>query len=153
MDTMSNTISTLNDLIEVLKDGQQGFTEAARDVQTATLKAVLSGFAMQREQFASQLQVLAKNFGEDAPAKTGSVTGAVHRGWIHLKAAVGTRDDHAILEECERGEDAAVAAYRDAVGGGDLPANVGDVLRKQFAEIQAAHDKVKALRDSTAVVQ
>jgi len=148
---MSTTTSTLNDLIEILKDGQQGFTEAARDVQSADLKKMLSGFAMQREQFASQLQVVAKNFGEDSPAKTGSVTGAVHRGWIHLKAAVADRDDHAILEECERGEDAAVTAYGDALGGGELPANVSDVIRKQFAEIQAAHDQVKALRDSHPV--
>ncbi len=111
---MSTTTSTLNDLIEILKDGQQGFTEAARDIGNGDLKAVLSGFATQREQFATQLQVVARNFGEDAPAKSGSVTGAVHRGWINLKAAIASRNDHAILEECERGEDAAVAAYQES---------------------------------------
>jgi uncharacterized protein (TIGR02284 family) len=150
---MNTTTTTLNNLIEILKDGQQGFTEAGRDVQSGDLKAVLSGFATQRDQFATQLQVLAKNFGEDAPARTGSVTGAVHRGWIHLKAAIASRDDHAILEECERGEDAAVAAYQDALALGDLPANVADVLRQQYGKIAAAHDQVKALRDARVVTK
>ncbi len=54
---MSNTTSTLNDLIEILKDGQLGFTEAAQDLENVDLKSTLSGFATQREQFANQLQL------------------------------------------------------------------------------------------------
>ena len=147
---MSTTTSILNDLIETLKDGQNGFTEAARDIQNAELQSTLNGFATQREQFATQLRVLAKSFGEDSPANSGSVSGALHRGWINLKSAVASRDEHAILAECERGEDAAVAAYRKAIDANELATAAAEIVKKQFAEIQAAHDRVKALRDSAA---
>ncbi len=146
--TMSNTISILNDLIETLKDGQRGFTESARDIRNAELKATLSGLATQREQFAAQLQVLARSFGEESPANTGSLSGSLHRGWINLKAALASQDEHAILAECERGEDVAVAAYRKALEGNELPVAAAEIVRTQFAGIQAAHNQVKALRDA-----
>lgn len=147
---MSTTTSTLNDLIQVLKDGQEGFTAAANDIEGADLQATLRGFASQREQFASQLQVLARDFGDSDPSNSGSVGGALHRGWIDLKSAIASRDAHAILAECERGEDVAVHAYQDAFEPGELPAQVADVLRQQFTQVKAAHDQVKELRDARA---
>jgi uncharacterized protein (TIGR02284 family) len=45
------------------------------------------------------------------------------RGWMDLKAAITSGDEHTILVECERGEDAAVAAYRDAFEYEELPSN------------------------------
>ena len=56
---MSNTTSILNDLIETLKDGQQGFREAAEDVQSHDLKTLFSEYSLQRSRFAGELQNLA----------------------------------------------------------------------------------------------
>ena len=47
---------------------------------------------------------------DQAPKVT--TTGAWSLGWGSVKAALSSRDDKAVLEECERGEDAAVARYR-----------------------------------------
>ena len=74
------------------------------------------------------------------------MAGAIHRGWIHLKSLLIIRDDLAILEQCEWGEDSAVEAYRDALG-----SELGEahpVVAEQAIEVQAAHDKVRSLRDS-----
>ena len=60
---MSNTTSILNDLIETLKDGQQGFREAAEDVQSHDLKTLFSEYSLQRSQFAGELQSLAHSLG------------------------------------------------------------------------------------------
>ena len=43
------------------------------------------------------------------PEEGGSVSGAVHRGWMNIKDAVAGHDDKAIIAEAERGEDVAVA--------------------------------------------
>src|SRR5262245_18499823 len=104
-------ISTLNSLIETLKDGQAGFREASEEVEAAELKTVLLEYSVQRENYSTELQQLAKSLGDPSPTTTGSIMGAVHRGWIDLKAALVTRNAHAILSECERGEDSAVAEY------------------------------------------
>jgi uncharacterized protein (TIGR02284 family) len=72
----------------------------------------------------------------------------VHRGWIDLKGAISKSNDHAILAEAERGEDVAKSAYKEALES-ELPANIRTIVTRQAAEVKAAHDEVKALRDAT----
>ena len=147
---MSNTTSILNDLIETLKDGQEGYRAAAADVESSNLKSLFSEYSLQRSKFAGELQALAHSLGEENPETSGSVAGAIHRGWIDLKAALSSKDEHGILAECERGEDSAVAAYKDALEEKELPGNVIETLRAQAADVKAAHDRIRNLRDSLA---
>jgi uncharacterized protein (TIGR02284 family) len=146
--TTSSIASVLNSLIETCKDGQNGFRDAAENVGNSDLKALFSEYSMQRQQFVTELQSLTASLGESAE-DSGSVAGALHRGWIDLKAALTSREDHAILAECERGEDSAVSEYRDALEHDDLPANIRDVIQRQYVSVQAAHDRVRDLRDQT----
>lgn len=144
--TNEDVISTLNGLIETNKDGQNGFKEAAEGVQNSELKSAFYDFSQQRSQFAGELQTAVRDLGGD-PENAGSVSGALHRGWINIKSAVTGQDDTAILNEAERGEDAAKKAYKDALEE-ELPANVRAIIERQSTAINAAHDKVKAMRDS-----
>ncbi len=144
--TNDDVISTLNNLIETCKDGQEGFKQAAEGVERSDLKSVFYQFSQQRSQFAGELQSLVQELGGD-PENAGSFSGTIHRGWINIKSAVTGQDDGAILNEAERGEDVAKKAYKDALEQ-NLPANVNEVVQRQSTAVQAAHDKVKALRDS-----
>lgn len=147
---MSNSsLSTLNDLIETLKDGQEGFRAAAEDVQSSNLKTIFGELSLQRSKFAGELQTLARSLSGDEPEKSGSVAGAVHRGWIDLKAALVTRNEHAILAECERGEDSAVAAFRKAIESGNLSGDALATVQTQATAVKAGHDKIRGLRDAT----
>jgi uncharacterized protein (TIGR02284 family) len=71
----------------------------------------------------------------------------MHRGWINLKSAITSKEESAILAECERGEDAAVQAFEKAMDD-DLPSPVRDIVSRQFSEIKSAHDRIKNLRDA-----
>src|SRR5438105_14043964 len=109
------TISTINDLIETLKDGQEGFRQAAEGVEDPELKSLFNEFSLQRSRFAGELQSQAVSLGQSKPEDSGSAAGAMHRTWINLKSAIAQRDDRAILADCERGEDSAVNEYLHAM--------------------------------------
>ena len=141
-----DVVSTLNNLIETCKDGQNGFQEAAEGVQNSNLKTVFYEYSQQRAQFVGELQTLVRELGGD-PQTTGSIAASLHRGWIDIKSAITGKDDGAILNECERGEDSAVRNYRDALQQ-NLPSNVLSVVQRQAQAVQDAHDKVKALRNT-----
>lgn len=146
--TLSNddVISTLNGLIEICKDGQEGFKQAAEGVSNSQLKTKFYEFSQQRSQFVGELQTLVRELGGD-PEKSGTIAGALHRSWIDIKSIVTGKDEAAILNEAERGEDYAKSDYEKALNQ-NLPANVLSIVRNQFGAIKEAHDEVKAMRDS-----
>ncbi len=143
MATNDDVISTLNNLIETCKDGQTGFQTAAEGVNNSELKTFFYNYSQQRAQFAGELQNEVRRLGGD-PEKTGSVAASLHRGWINIKSAVTGKDDAAVIAECERGEDSAVSNYKDALEN-KVPADVRSVIERQYAKIQEAHDRIRAL--------
>ena len=150
MAQQKETISTINDLIETLKDGQEGFRQAAEAVGDPELKSLFNEYSLQRARFAGELQSDAIGLGESNPEKRSSAAGAMHRAWIDLKSAITKHDDHAILAECERGEDSAIKEYQTAMEEEELAAPVREVISRQYAEVKRAHDRIKQLRDATA---
>jgi uncharacterized protein (TIGR02284 family) len=145
--TIDETVDVLNDLIETLKDGNHGFQTAAKDVKSPDLAQLFHQYATQRAEFSSKLQAQVLALGADVE-KSGSVAGSMHRGWINLKSAISTNEPQAVLEEAERGEDAAVAAYRKALERTDLDSATRTLIQSQYTAVKAAHDHVRNLRDS-----
>jgi uncharacterized protein (TIGR02284 family) len=142
-------INTLNDLIETCRDGLNGFKEAADNVKNPDLKSFFHQVAGERTQFISELALETRRLGGD-PEKTGSVTGAVHRAWMDIKGTLTGKDDHAILSECERGEDSAVNAFQEAIKSKNLPDSILPVIEHQLNGIRQTHDRVKQMRDAKA---
>lgn len=140
-----DTESVLNELIETSKDGEKGFAKAAEDAHDAELKALFKGCAQRCREGATELQAQVRALG-GKPEKTGSAAGALHRGWISLREAISSRDDKAILEECEKGEDYAKAQYRKALEK-NLPPDVRAIVDRQYQGVLTNHDRVRALRD------
>jgi uncharacterized protein (TIGR02284 family) len=143
----NDVISTLNNLIETCRDGQKGFQDAAEGVTNPELKKLFARYSQQRAQFVGELQSEVRQLGGD-PENSGSVSGALHRGWINLKSVVTGKDEHNILEECERGEDSAVKNYEKAFQE-ELPEQVLSVVQRQFTVIHETHDHIRSLRDRT----
>jgi uncharacterized protein (TIGR02284 family) len=143
-----NAISTLNNLIETCKDGQNGFQAAADGVKNSDLKTLFHTYSQQRAEFAGELQAEVTRLGGDAE-QTGSLAASLHRGWINIKSAVTGEDETAVISECERGEDSAVRNYEDALADEDLPADVRSIVERQFAQVREAHDRIRSLEKAT----
>jgi uncharacterized protein (TIGR02284 family) len=141
---MNDVISTLNELIQTCKDGEQGFTTAADGVSDPDLKRLFMTYAEQRGRFASELQAEVARLGGD-PERKGSVVASLHRGWMNLKAAVTGNDDEAVIAAAETGEDVAKESYDKALRE-SLPADVREIVQRQYSGIREAHDRVRFLK-------
>jgi uncharacterized protein (TIGR02284 family) len=148
--SLTDTISTLNKLIATCKDGQEGFRLASEAItDDEELKELLFSCSLQRSKFAGDLQAEAIGLGEHNPEETSHVAAVLHRGWLGLKSVITQRDNHAILAECERGEDVAVAEYRKALESG-LSSPLFDLVNNQFQEALSTHNTIREIRDQLA---
>ena len=109
-DLNKEAISVLNDLIETSKDGQEGFKSCAEDVKDAQLKSFFVKRSSDCATAATELQAQVRALGGDPETST-SVAGDLHRRWVDVKSIFTGKDDAAILNEAERGEDHALTAY------------------------------------------
>lgn len=137
-------LDIIRDLVEVNRDAQKGFEESADNLEDPGLSETFRRLGAQRASFASELANAYPS--TELTEEEGSVLGALHRAWIDVKNAF-TEGDHAILAAAEVGEDHAVKTYEKALDS-DLPERLEAIVRRQYSEVKAGHDKVRELRDA-----
>jgi uncharacterized protein (TIGR02284 family) len=137
----------LNRLIRANRDAELGFMAAADGVSNPELVQLFAGYGVERAKYVVELQERVRTL-RGTPEDSGTVGGEVHRAWMGLKAAVDANETHAVLEECVRGEEAALLAYREALGERDVDEQTRQIIQHQYEYVQAAHDRLRQLRDS-----
>lgn len=138
----SNVIDTLNDLITKNYDGENGYKEAAEDVESPTLKNMFKDYSKQRYDFGHELKAVIRQAGGEVE-KGGSIAAAVHRTWIDLKSAIAGNDEAAVLEEAKRGEENALKEYDEALSNMNSTDPGYNVVSKQRTQIQQALSQIE----------
>jgi uncharacterized protein (TIGR02284 family) len=141
-----DVIGTLNNLIETCKDGEYGFRTCAERVESQQLRTVFLERADSCREGAAELQAEVTRLGGRAETDS-STTGTLHRGWVTLKSMLAGDSDQAALDECERGEDAALRRYRDALKE-DLPSETAAIVQRQYEGVKRNHDQIRTLRNA-----
>ncbi|MBD9609101.1 MULTISPECIES: ferritin-like domain-containing protein [Pseudomonas] len=147
-DINKEAISVLNDLIETCKDGQEGFKTCAEDIKNPELKNLFIQRSADCASAAAELQATVRSLGGDPETST-SVSGNLHRRWVDVKSMFTGKDEEAVLNEAERGEDHAKKAYKKALDkiNEDNLVSIRDTVERQYHGVQRNHDQVKALRN------
>ncbi len=149
MATNHEAIPVLNNLIEICKDGENGFHLASEAIQSNPLKVLFENYSQQRRQMAQELQSVVTERGGSAEV-TGHLAGALHRGWINIRTAVIQHEDSVIVEECERGEDVAKKAYETALEALSSSDPDRSLIRRQYEAVLQTHDEVRKLEKTHA---
>ena len=139
----AEVVSVLNDLIDTCNDGLEGFKTASESVKNPVAKTLFSSRLPNIHRGMAELKAEVRRLGGD-PDKSGTVGGAIHRGWINLKAAVTGKDEEAIVAECERGEEHAAHVYEDALQK-DLPLDTRAMVERQYRGVVENLERVRAL--------
>ena len=138
-------IYALNTFIETCTDGEKGYGVAAADVREPWLKTLFERKSMERADFVVDLQFAIQKLGA-SPENEGTAKGAAHRAWIDARVVLEGRTDRAIVEECSRGEQAAVKAYEKAFLRAPLetmPSDVRNMIQLQYEAIQASFEEIR----------
>lgn len=140
---LSNKLEVIDKLIEICRDGQAGYLEAAEHTRNAELRAFFSTQAMERARFAAELESVARRLGEADPSRGPSLISKMHCAWIDLQHKLG--GDAGVLGCVEDGESVAKNQYLQALQAG-LPPNVLSIIERQAESVSAAYGQVCALR-------
>jgi len=148
MDNMK-TVSVLNDLLNITNDRIQGFSKVEDKVwdNYPALRNDYDNMVSQSLTMKNELSDLITERG-GTPETSGSVAGAIHRGWIDVKNAFAGDNAEATLENVVYGEKAAIDAYQNALDSGDLCSESSRVVLNQLHHLKASHDKFKTLEKS-----
>jgi uncharacterized protein (TIGR02284 family) len=141
----SDEISTLNGLIQITIDSINGYEDAAANSQGSRFQQMFRDRASERQRIAQDLRSEVRRLGGE-PEEGGSFLGKTHQRWLDLKAAITGRDDKAIINEVERGEDHIKAKFEAALEGGKLSGDTRAAVERCYQSVRAGHDQMSALK-------
>jgi len=140
-------VSTLNSLIATTIDSINGYQESADAVENPQFRELFQNLCQDRQQVLPQLQAEVARLGGN-PEDDGTALAAAHRGWVDLKSAITGRNDKAVVNEVERGEDHIKAKFESALNDGDLSAETRSAVQQAYESVRRGHDRVRDLKQA-----
>lgn len=137
-------VKELNSLVKTCKDSEYGFQSCGERVISRALRDLFICRSADCRKSAAELQHVVWELG-GVPEEGGSALGTAKREWISLRSALFDYDDAAMLDECHKGEEAAMARYRGLLSDA-LPPEVRDVVLRQYEGIRRHHEHLCILR-------
>ncbi len=142
-------IETFNDLIRAHRDRISEYERATLSLkpQEAGLSTIFSEIIKESQQCIADINSRIVSDG-NIPEEVISIEGKIYRAWIDLKVTFSSNPNYSLLDICEKGEDAMLKAYRDALKNpGTLSPDDLNLLSSQREVVKKTHDLIKAKRD------
>ena len=138
-------IATLNSLISTTIDSITGYEDAASNSEAGRFQQMFRDRANERQRVVEDLRSEVRRLGGE-PEEGGSFMGKTHQRWLDLKAAVTGRDDQAIINEVERGEDYLKEKFEEALDGDKLTGDSRSAVERCYQSVRAGHDQISQLK-------
>jgi uncharacterized protein (TIGR02284 family) len=139
-------IHVLNGLIETTIDSVDGYREAAEETDKPNYRALFESRSFERKQVASDLQGTVRSLGGE-PEDDGSVLAKAHRAFLDIKHAL-LRDEQAVVNSVENGEDHIKAKFESALEDSKVSATTRETIRRAYATVKDGHDQMRDLKHS-----
>ena len=141
----NEAITTLNTLIATTIDSVTGYEDSAKNIDSERLREIFRSRADERQRVVEELRAEVRRLGGD-PEDSGSFLGKAHQRFEDLKAAITGRDEKAIINEVERGEDYLKEKWQAALQSGNLHGETHDLVERLYQSIKAGHDQISQLK-------
>lgn len=138
-------LGTLETLTTTLIDSVNGYKDAAENAEGTKFQELFRRNADERSRIVEELRSEIRRLGGNAP-DDGSFLGATHQRFLDLKAAVTGRDDKAIINEVERGEDYLKEKFEAALNAADLAPDTRSIIERAYQSVRQGHDQISSLK-------
>src|SRR3954453_13392660 len=145
MTDRQDEISTLNTLIATLIDSITGYEDAAANSEAGRFAQIFRERAGERQRCVEELRAEVRRLGGN-PEDDGSFMGKTHQRFLDLKAAITGRDEQAIINEVERGEDYLKEKFETALNDGPLSGESRALVEQAYQSVRSGHDQISQLK-------
>lgn len=151
MNIAKKTQHSLNDLIEIARDGQDFYTEAAGKVKDAELSALFTRIAGVKRDIVNSLSATVAAAG-GKPAEHGTLVGSMQQFYGKVRAALGDTQ-YGYVAELEESEDRLYHAFDETLRDEDTPANARAEVQALLPKVRECHnvmrDRKQALKKAS----
>lgn len=137
MTTETKTTHTLNDLIEIARDGKDFYTEAAGKVKDAELSALFTRIAGVKDELVRSLSATVVGAG-GKPADHGTVVGSMQQFYGKVRATLGDTQ-YGYVAELEESEDRLLKAFKDTLTDSDTTPAARQEVQRLLPQVQECH--------------
>ena len=141
----SEEISTLNTLIATTIDSITGYENSAKDIDNQRFAQIFRERANERQQVVEDLRGEVRRLGGN-PEDDGSFLGKTHQRFEDLKAAITGKDEQAVINEVERGEDYLKEKFEAALNSDTLSGDARAVVERCYQSVRSGHDQMSQLK-------
>ncbi len=138
-------VTTLNTLTTTLIDSVNGYEDAATNSDNQRFQQVFREQASERRKAIEELRSEVRRMGGE-PSDDGSIMGKTHQRWLDLKAAVTGRDEKAIVNSVEAGEDYLKEKFETALNAEDITGDCRAAIERAYQSVRKGHDQMSQLK-------
>lgn len=135
---LNDGVPAIERLLTICSDGVEGYRRATASIRAPDLHSMLQRNEVEREEIASVFTNALVEIGGKHEHR-GSLTGALHRGWLGALQAMHADDE--IVRECLRGEGSTLEAFTEALTH-ELPPALRDCVIALRGRVSAALERL-----------
>jgi uncharacterized protein (TIGR02284 family) len=140
----------LNDLLEVARDGERFYRDAAERVGSPELKGTFRQMAEVRQRLMDDLAQHVTARG-DTPSDDRTFWGRSRKAYADVLAKLAPHHEDLYIRQLEAAEDRLLRHYENALA--EAQAGAGDgvrqILQRHLLTVRAAHERMSALKNQS----
>jgi len=140
----TDSAATLNELIQIARDGQTFYTHAVTRIRNPNLKVVFRSLIDAKAQLIAALSEHVRVRGLP-PSRSGTFAGYFHQLYGELGAGLSGASDAAYVARLEESEDRLLSAFENAAAASQS-ADVREIVLRHLPRVRMCHDQMRNLR-------
>jgi len=136
--------NTLQDLVQIARDGVEFYTEAGKEVKDADLRATFARMADAKRDLIGSLSTKLIASNEDVPTG-GTVAGKLRQMYADVRASISSNEEKVYVAQLEEAEDRLVEHYDAAIKEVQDPLVLA-MLEAHMTRVRACHSEMRGLK-------